>query len=160
MWLLLLPAIPVARQATKRILSRLGLWKIPTILIGGGDQMVEVVEALDSSIGLGFEVRHVVLTDGSEPKERLGDRRLSAVAEPAAIARLAANTGCTQAVLAMDDLPRMSEIMQHLIGLNFDITVIPPFRRLPLFGMSTNVFFARTLSCSRCETICRACPAG
>lgn len=145
MWLLLLPAIPVARQATKRILSRLGLWKIPTILIGSGDQIGEVVDALDSSTGLGFEVRHVVLTDGSEPEAALGDRRLSAMDEPTAIARLAANTGCTQAVLAMDDLPRMSEIMQHLIGLNFDITVIPPFRRLPLFGMSTNVFFGKDI---------------
>jgi Undecaprenyl-phosphate galactose phosphotransferase WbaP len=145
MWLLLLPAIPVTRQATKRILSRLGLWKIRTILIAGGDQVGEVVEALDTSTGLGFEVRHVVLTDGSEPETALGDRRLSAIADPTAIARLAANTGCTQAVLAMDDLPRMSEIMQHLIGLNFDITVIPPFRRLPLFGMSTNVFFGKDI---------------
>ncbi len=145
MWLLLLPAIPVARQATKRILSRLGLWKIRTILIGGGDQIAEVVDALDNSTGLGFEVRHVVLTDGHEPEIALGDRRLSAIADPTAIARLAANTDCTQAVLAMDDLPRMSEIMQHLIGLNFDITVIPPFRRLPLFGMSTNVFFGKDI---------------
>jgi Undecaprenyl-phosphate galactose phosphotransferase WbaP len=145
MWLLLLPAIPVARQLVKRVLSWLGLWKIRTILIGSGDQVGEVVDALDNSTGLGFEVRHVVLTDEREPEIALGDRRLSANADPATIARLAANTGCTQAVLAMDDLPRMSEIMQHLIGLNFDITVIPPFRRLPLFGMSTNVFFGKDI---------------
>lgn len=145
MWLLLLVAMPLARQSTKRALGALGFWKIRTILIGSGNHVEEVVRALDGSIGLGFDVRSIVLTDQRELAGTFTGRHVFAMSEPLTISRFAADTGCTQAVLAMDDLPRMSEVMQFLIGLNFDVTVIPPFRRLPLFGMSSNVFFGQDI---------------
>ena len=143
MWILLLMAIPLSREATKHALSAAGLWRIPTLLISEGAHVHDVLRELDHSIALGFEIRHVVLIDDEMPAEPIAGRQVSALADPAAISRVALRSGCGQTVLAMENLQHMSDVMRYLIGLNMDVAVIPPIWRLPMFGMSVSFFFGR-----------------
>jgi undecaprenyl-phosphate galactose phosphotransferase len=143
MWLLLLVIIPLSREAAKHALSAAGLWRIPTLLISEGAHAQDVLRELDHSIALGFDVRHVVLIDDQVPEQPIAGRQVSALSDPAAVARAALRGGCTQTVLAMENLQHMSDIMRYLIGLNIDVAVLPPIWRLPMFGMSVSFFFGR-----------------
>jgi undecaprenyl-phosphate galactose phosphotransferase len=143
MWLMLLIAIPLSREGTKHLLSRMGLWRIPTLLIAEGIHAEELLRELDHTVALGFDVRHVALVDDQMPARPLTDRQFSAVSDPAAISRLASRSGCAQAVLSMENLQHMSEVLRYLIGLNIEVAVIPPIWRLPMFGMSVSFFFGQ-----------------
>jgi undecaprenyl-phosphate galactose phosphotransferase len=143
MWAGLILTIPLTREAAKHVLSAVGLWRIPTLLISEGVHVGDVLNELDNSIAMGFDVRQVVLVDDTVPSRPLTGRQVSALADPVAVSRVAVRSGCGQAVLAMEDLQQMSEIMRYLIGLNIEVAVIPPIWRLPMFGMSVSFFLGR-----------------
>ena len=62
-WLFLFLAIPLFRQSARWMMSKAGLWSIPTGLIGTGANAREVLFGLQNSLSLGFDVRFLVMTE-------------------------------------------------------------------------------------------------
>lgn len=145
-WLFLFPAIPLYRQVMRRLMSAIGLWQIPTTLIGTGPSAVDAYEGLCGEISLGFDVRYLIATyeDADIPDALKGLKRLRPATNETVSEKLR-EVACRQVIVAAEDAQgaRTSDIIQRLIGANIDVAIIPFLRGLPLFGLSTNYLFGK-----------------
>ena len=142
-WVLALVLLPLARWLVHHILQRLGVWMRPVVVVGCGRNAAEAIRALDSEPMLGYAVQRVLTPGGCDPAsgelptqapmEALGDDPL------ATLARL----GKPHVVLALDmDQWDAQEKLVRSLGLSYpNLTVVPPLRGLPLFGMEAMHFF-------------------
>src|SRR4051812_23687785 len=60
-WLFLIFTLPIIRQGARTLLTLLGYWQIPTVMIGAGARTEEIYDGLKHSLSLGFDVRWLVL---------------------------------------------------------------------------------------------------
>ena len=142
-WMLVLGLLPMTRWLLRRTLQNLGAWMRPVVVIGCGQNAAEAIRALDSEPMLGYAVQRVLTPGGCDPAagelptqapmEALGDDPL------ATLARL----GKPHVVLALDmDQWDAQEKLVRALGLSYpNLTVVPPLRGLPLFGMEAMHFF-------------------
>jgi undecaprenyl-phosphate galactose phosphotransferase len=147
-WLFLFLAIPLFRQSARWMMSKAGLWSIPTGLIGTGANAREVLFGLQNSLSLGFDVRFLVMT---EPASAVPDvlLKLKRVVgnSPEAIVDTLRSSGCTQIVVAAEDTraPFMTEIIQRLVGADIDLAIVPSLRGFPVYGLSTSYLFGKDI---------------
>src|ERR1700733_4197006 len=59
-WLALIFSLPTARQVMRLFLGRIGVWHLPTAIIGTSPMAQEVVPVLGQQLALGLKVRWVV----------------------------------------------------------------------------------------------------
>lgn len=146
-WLLLLFLLPSARQMMRRLLSRMGLWLLPTALIGTNQTAQEVYPVLGKQLALGLDVRWVVPEDPAlHLPPPLADLSPISVSSDRLVTALGA-VGCRQVVLVPDETDQLnhSDLIDRLVGADISVAIVPSLRRLPLFGLSTNYFFGKDL---------------
>jgi len=147
-WLFLLPAVPIYRQVARAAMTKMGLWQIPTAIVGVESMARTAYSALGHSLSLGFDVRYLILRgeDQTVPPE-LGHLQQIKLSDPAAMVTRLRELGCAEVIVANDNLgsPHMSEFIQRLIGTNIGVAVVPHLRGLPLSGMSTEYMFGKDL---------------
>jgi undecaprenyl-phosphate galactose phosphotransferase len=147
MWMLLIAGLPSARQATRLIMGRLGLWFLPTMIIGTSARACEVYLVLSKQLSLGLEVRWVL----PENPERVVPAPLSSLkqiyATPECLIETLMDIGCSQVILVPDDnLPmNQAQLVDQMVGADIGVSIMPSLRRLPLFGMRANHFFGKDL---------------
>ena len=142
-WVLALGLLPMTRWLVHQALQRMGVWVRPVVVIGCGQNAAEAIRALNSEPMLGYSVQRVLVPGGCSPAvgsfptqapiEALGEDPL------ATLVRL----GKPHVVLAldMDQWDAQGQLVRSL-GLRYpNLTVAPPLRGLPLFGMETMHFF-------------------
>jgi undecaprenyl-phosphate galactose phosphotransferase len=145
-WLFLFPAIPFYRQTARRLMSMMGLWQIPTALIGTGRNASDAYAGLRGELSLGFDVRYlIVMTDEAEIPDALKDLQCIRPTSADDVLEKLNDLDCHQVIVATDDAQgaQTSDIIQHLIGSNIEIAIIPFLHGLPLFGLSTNYLFGK-----------------
>ena len=59
-WSAMLFAVPTARQGMRLVLGKMGIWHLPTAIIGTSPMAQEVVPVLGAQLALGLKVRWVV----------------------------------------------------------------------------------------------------
>ena len=146
-WSLLLFLLPSARQGMRALLGQLGLWHLPTVIIGSNETAQEVYPVLGKQLALGLAVRWVVPDDpGADLPPALADLSVLSVPPDRLVAALTA-VGCRQVVLVPDETDQVnhSDLIDRLIGADMNVAIVPSLRRLPLFGLSTNYFFGKDL---------------
>ena len=143
-WMLVLGFLPVTRWLLRLTLLRLGAWTRPVVVIGCGQNAAEAIRALNSEPMLGYSVQWVLVPGGCSPAagsfpthapiEALGEDPL------ATLARL----GKPHVVLALDmDQWEAQERLVRSLGISYpNLTIAPPLRGLPLFGMEVMHFFS------------------
>ena len=143
-WVLVLGFLPMTRWLLRRALLGLGAWMRPVVIIGCGQNAAEAICALDSEPMLGYSIQRLLVPGGCSPAagslpthapiETLGEDPL------ATLARL----GNPHVVLALDmDQWEAQERLVHSLGLHYsNLTIAPPLRGLPLFGMEVMHFFS------------------
>ena len=142
-WGLALLLLPLFRLGERRLLRYLGLWSLPVAVIGAGANAVETIKALVSESQLGFWVRWVLLPDDSTPVPTLpADLTQLPLGDDPLITLEA--LGKPHVVLALDgDQWETQERLLHSLGLSYpNLTIAPPLRGLPLFGMEVMHFFS------------------
>jgi undecaprenyl-phosphate galactose phosphotransferase len=146
-WVVLLFLVPSLRQLMRKVLGAVGLWNLPTAIIGTSRTAQDVCRALSKQIALGLDVRWLVLesTERNLPPALGGLRIISTGANE--IVTTLMNVGCRQVVWVPDDRLRLeqNDLIDQLIGADIRVAIVPPLRRLPLFGLSTSSFFGRDL---------------
>ena len=146
-WLLLLFAVPGMRQVTRAGLSKLGLWRMPTAILGTSETAQEVYPVLNRQLALGLDVRWVVPENPDRIiPEAMAPLKPVTVSCEELVSALTA-LGCRQVVLVPDDrlqLPQ-NDLIDQLIGSEISVAIVPSLRRLPLFGLSTSSFFGKDL---------------
>ncbi|MDA8152673.1 MAG: undecaprenyl-phosphate galactose phosphotransferase WbaP [Acidithiobacillus sp.] len=142
-WGLALLLLPLFRLCERRLLRYLGLWSLPVAVIGAGANAVETIKALVSESQLGFWVRWVLLPGDSTPVPTLpADLTQLPLGDDPLITLEA--LGKPHVVLALDgDQWETQERLLHSLGLSYpNLTIAPPLRGLPLFGMEVMHFFS------------------
>lgn len=146
-WTGMLFALPTARQGMRLFLGRIGLWHLPTAIIGTSPMAQEVVPVLGKQLALGIKVRWVV---PETPEKHLSSAfsglvPISVPQEELALALMAA--GCRQVILVPDDRTSANpnDLIDQLVGADIAVAIVPSLRRLPLYGLSTNYFFGKDL---------------
>jgi undecaprenyl-phosphate galactose phosphotransferase len=147
-WAFLLLAVPLFRQGVRRALTKAGLWKIPTAVLGNGPHASEAIFALNNSLSLGFDIRYLLaIKDDADVADALSHLRRIHVEEPAQMVAKLHERGCDQIVIAEEDFqaPHVGEIIQRLVGSEIGIVIIPFMRGLPLFGLNTSFVFGKDI---------------
>ena len=129
------------------LLGKLGIWHLPTAIIGTSPMAQEVVPVLGQQLALGLKVRWVV---PETPEKHLssafaGLMPLIVPQDQLAPALMAA--GCRQVILVPDDRTNANhnDLIDQLVGADIAVAIVPSLRRLPLYGLSTNYFFGKDL---------------
>src|SRR5258706_4842141 len=146
-WLLALFLIPFMRVVVKRALLRIGGWQRPTVILGMGQNAMEAAAALKSEPLMGLDVIAFLMLPG----------------EPASLASICID-GKHVPVLALDDDPNLTlqqlgspqvtialdaenliphqRLIQRICAFHEDVSIVPPLRGLPLYGMEITHFFS------------------
>jgi undecaprenyl-phosphate galactose phosphotransferase len=143
-WLSLLFILPIMRQLARILMSRAGIWQIPTALIGVSPRSAEIRTALKGSLSLGFDVRWLVIEDSdTSPPEGLSMLKPIHSSDPARIAAIVCNEGCKEAIVTAEDMQsqHIADVVQRLLEVNVPVAIIPSINRLPLSNATTNYFF-------------------
>ncbi len=143
-WASLLVILPVLRQGARVLMTRAGIWQIPTALIGISPRSGEIWTALKSSLSLGFDVRWLVIEDeNASPPESLSLLKPIHSTDPARIAAMVCGQGCKEAIIAAEDMQsaHLADVVQRLLEVNVPVAIIPAINRLPLANATTNYFF-------------------
>jgi Undecaprenyl-phosphate galactose phosphotransferase WbaP len=146
-WVLVFLMVPVARTFTKWQLMRAGSWQLPTLIVGGGNNAKEAAKALSSERLMGFEVVAFMMPPD---EERTGTTITVAGVEIPVVSfsdgfdTLQQRFAFLKIVVALDadDLLHHSSLIQQLSARDTDISIIPPLRGLPLYGMELTHFFS------------------
>ncbi len=147
-WIALLMVVPIIRQAVRVLMSRAGIWQIPTALIGVGPRSAEICTALKGSLSLGFDVRWLVIEDtaASQPESLAMLKKIHS-ADPSRIAAIVCSEGCKEAIVAAEDMQssHFADVVQRLLEVNIPVAIIPSLNRLPLANVTTNYFFGSNI---------------
>jgi len=144
-WLLALLLVPLFRLLLRWVFLRLGLWNRPVAIIGSGANALDAMRAIESDPILGYEVRWILVPEGTSPAPILQDAKvpnlLSLGENPLDTLR---DLGNPQAVLALDNEHwSEQESLLRLLGLRYpNLAIAPAMRGLPLYGMDVMHFFS------------------
>ncbi|MBU2806133.1 undecaprenyl-phosphate galactose phosphotransferase WbaP [Acidithiobacillus ferridurans] len=144
-WFLALIFVPLLRLLLRWLLVRMGLWMRPVAIIGNGSNALEAMRALQSDRMLGLQVRWLLLPDQEEltiqaqfpaglQVQSLGPDPLSTLAQ----------LGNLHTILALEQRQwDTHETLLRTLGLHYsNLTIAPPLRGLPLFGLELMHFFS------------------
>ncbi len=144
-WFLAVLFVPLLRLLLRWLLLRLGLWHRSVAIIGSGRNAQEAIRALQSDPMLGLQVRWLLLPEGwgQEPGLSLPEGVSMQPLGSDALATLA-TLGNPQTVLALEQHQWEShEPLLRTLGLHYPhLTIAPPLRGLPLFGLEVMHFFS------------------
>src|SRR3954468_14871937 len=146
-WSAMLFAVPTARQGMRLVLGKMGIWHLPTAIIGTSPMAQEVVPVLGTQLALGLKVRWVV---PETPETHVSDAfsgLMPLIVPQDQLAPALVAAGCRQVILVPDDRTNANpnDLIDQLVGADIAVAIVPSLRRLPLYGLSTNYFFGKDL---------------
>lgn len=146
-WFGLLFLVPYMRHGMRYVLGRVGVWYIPSAIIGTSDAAQEVYRGLDGRLSLGLRMQWVVSDspDAPMPPAMAGLRRVNA--EPESLVSSLVALGCRQVIWVPDDrLPLAhNDLVDQFVGADIRVAIVPSMRRLPLFGLTASSFFGKDI---------------
>jgi len=147
-WGFLAFAVPLGRCCLKLRLARFGLWNIPTVVIGCGDNALQAALALEAEPMLGLRIKAFIAPDPPDPSVlRLAGRDVPVLrlGKPA-LDSLRRNEG-PHIVLALDNNESLvaQEVLNAVAFRVNAIDVVLPMHGIPLYGLEANHLLAREL---------------
>ena len=146
-WLLALVLVPLTRAVVKLVLIRMRQWQRATVILGIGQNALEAAEALNGEVLMGLEIAAFLVPPGessaTEVLEVSGKKIpvLPLGNDPdATLGRF----GSPQIIVALEaeNLLPHQQLLQRLSARHGDLSIIPPLRGLPLYGMEMTHFFS------------------
>ena len=155
LWLFNLLLIPLARTSFRGVLDCLGLWQMPTVIIGAGENARDAAAALAGEKSMGYRVIAFIDVDSSGPSI-IANEAMPSIPPVISCSRcqtasiqqqledLLTEQGHPQLVVALDSLstPENQHLVQYLSASARNIHIIPAIRGLPLFGTQASHFFS------------------
>ena len=146
-WCLALIMLPLVRTLTKILLARLGRWQRPTAILGTGRNAQEAAKALRSEPLMGLEPVAFLAPKGEPTPTVLPEmdgQRLDVLPAgddlEATLEQL--NRPHLMVALEADSLVPYQGLLQRLFARYPDMSIVPPLRGLPLYGMEMTHFFS------------------
>jgi Undecaprenyl-phosphate galactose phosphotransferase WbaP len=146
-WLLAFVLVPLTRAAVKLVLIRTRLWQRPTVILGSGLNAREAAAALGSEPLMGLEMIAFLAPpdeNSPEPTFEVKGKRVPVLPlgdNPEATLGKLGSPHLIVALEAESLLPHQG-LLQRLSARYSDMSIIPPLRGLPLYGMEMTHFFS------------------
>jgi Undecaprenyl-phosphate galactose phosphotransferase WbaP len=137
--------VPSLRRLARKVMTRLGWWKQPTIIIGSGEHAVACYHALASESQLGFRVRAFLQSDRLPPPDELLPDHLPLLSWPHdQIEELVQMLRGFHLVVALDPEARAQheDWLEPLSQRFLDMHIVPTLATLPLVSMEPQHFFS------------------
>ena len=146
-WLGLIFGLPTMRQVMRLFLGKIGVWHLPTAIIGTSPMAQEVVPVLGQQLALGLKVRWVVPETAEKHLSTAFAGLIPLAVPPDELVAALISAGCRQVILVPDDRATINhnDLIDQLVGADIAVAIVPSLRRLPLYGLSTNYFFGKDL---------------
>ena len=146
-WAGMLFALPTVRQLMRLFLGKIGMWHLPTAIIGTSPMAQEVVPVLGKQLALGLKVHWVVPETPEKHLSSAFSGLVPVIVPQEELARALTAAGCRQVILVPDDRTNANpnDLIDQLVGADIAVAIVPSLRRLPLYGLSTNYFFGKDL---------------
>jgi Undecaprenyl-phosphate galactose phosphotransferase WbaP len=146
-WLLVFILVPAARVTIKFVLIRARRWQRPTVILGTGPNALEAAEAINSEPLMGLEITAFLVPPGEvAPAGELevGNKRILILQTADDPESTLVSLGFPQLVVALEaeSLIPSQQLLQKLSARYGDLSIIPPLRGLPLYGMEITHFFS------------------
>lgn len=143
-WGLAFLFLPASRLVMRRILYHLNAWNRPVVIVGCGQNAAEAIRALDSEPLLGYEVQRVLVPEGATPPGDGFPARAPIQTLDNNPLETLARLGDPHVILALDmDQWEAQERLIRTLSFSYrNLTIAPPLRGLPLFGLETMHFFS------------------
>ena len=145
-WSVALVVLPLARMLTKQLLTRLGRWRRHTVILGTGRNALEAARALRSEPLMGLEPVAFLVPKGETLRMsalEVEGRRIEVLPAgdelEATLERL--NSPHLVVALEAESLLPHQGLLQRLSARYVDLSIVPPLRGLPLYGMEMTHFF-------------------
>jgi undecaprenyl-phosphate galactose phosphotransferase len=146
-WCLAIVVLPLERVLVKKALLRLGRWQRSTVILGTGQNAQEAAKALRSEPLMGLEPVAFLVPKGEPLPEFAPEAdglRLEILPAgedlEATLERL--NRPHVMVALEADSLVPYQSLLQRLFARYSDMSIVPPLRGLPLYGMEMTHFFS------------------
>ncbi|MDH4096558.1 MAG: undecaprenyl-phosphate galactose phosphotransferase WbaP [Betaproteobacteria bacterium] len=145
-WSLAVVILPLARTITKKRLMRLGRWQRPTVILGAGPNAREAARALRSEPLMGLDVVAFLAPNGEAPPAaatEVDGQRIEVLPAgddlEATLERM--DSPHLMVALEAENLMPYQKLLQRLSARYVDLSIVPPLRGLPLYGMEMTHFF-------------------
>lgn len=159
-WMQAATFLPLFRALARSLMTRLGLWQRPTVIIGTGPNASEAVHALNSEPQLGLRVLGCI--DGNEADEGLNaPATLPPAMTTEQLLDLTEHAGL-QVVIALEhhqSAQREAWLRRLAVWNVADVCVIPAMRGIPLYGTDIAWFFSHEVALLRVRNNLRRWPA-
>ena len=152
-WILVLMLMPLVRAGVRFLISRRTSWLQPYVLLGCGPNAAEAARAFASEPTRGYRLHSVLQVDPADdvhPDLPAGVQRVALGPDPLCTLK---RLGKPHVVLALeaDQWPVLNSLVLEL-GMNYpDLSIAPPLRGLPIFGMQTLHFFSHEVFILRAQ---------
>jgi Undecaprenyl-phosphate galactose phosphotransferase WbaP len=162
-WLLVSLLIPIIRVLVRKVLSNIGWWQRPTVLIGSGPNALDAMLALRSEPTLGFEIVGCVEVHHGlfPPSVHSYQAVLPPILTPEEVREVVQQFDL-QVVVAMEhnqSAQREHWLRQLARWKVQDVYVIPAMRGVPLFGTDISWFYSHEVALLRVRNNLRRWPA-
>lgn len=149
--------LPIGRAVCKDLLNRLGLWQIPTVIVGAGYNAQEAIAALEDETSMGYKVIGIIAvepvpssmtpqatTPTGQTRQTIDISQYTGTELHSKIEATIDYLRAHQVVVALDSLATQANqgVLQHLVSRVEGTHVIPSIRGLPLFGTTVSHFFS------------------
>jgi Undecaprenyl-phosphate galactose phosphotransferase WbaP len=142
-WALICLTTLLFRWVARNLLKKLNHWDIPTVLIGGANNLNETIYALKSELYLSYNIKEVVLLDyTNEASEELQEHHpdINIVKEPNVIERH------SMVILCPDEFSNSTgDIIAKIRLAGARFAVVPPTNGFSLYGLQTQFFFGHKI---------------
>jgi len=154
LWLFILLIIPIGRSAFRGVLDSLGLWQMPTVIIGTGENARDAGAALAHERSMGYHILAFIDVEGATRlaiTNEMEQFKAPVIAcSPTGttgiqqrLEDVLAEHGQPQIVVALDTLNTADNqhLVQYLSARARNLHIVPAIRGLPLFGTQASHFF-------------------
>ncbi len=136
-WLIFPLSAAMLRSVSRDVLSRMGLWQVPVLIVGSGEAAEQARTALHSEPGLGYRV---VDTVDADAETLLSSRHLN---EPSHWRRLLQRRNADMLVLALDNNDGGARVLtESLVRARVPFSTMPRLDGLPVLGFAQTSFFS------------------
>ncbi len=145
-WIFVFVFIPLFRCAMKYFLSKIGAWRLPTIIMGAGKNAIQVADALNSDKFMGYDVLCLCDLGRKHPANTINfrNKRIPVISMQEEPWGLVQRLNYPHLVLALghDEAQKHADIMREFLSNYRNIQVAPPVDGIPLFGTEVQSFFS------------------
>jgi undecaprenyl-phosphate galactose phosphotransferase len=146
-WCLAVVVVPIARLLAKKLLCRLGRWQRPTVILGIGQNAREAAKALRSEPLMGLEPVAFLAPEGERSRDsviEIDGQRFELLPAGDDLEATLERLARPHLLVALEagGLAPYQGLLQRLFARYSDMSIVPPLRGLPLYGMEMTHFFS------------------